>query len=763
MPSSSRCRLLFWPAPGWVLLLSLPAQASPPSLEANTFFEERIRPLLVRRCLPCHGPQKQRSGLRLDSPAALRRGGEHGPALDPAKPDGSLLLRVIGPGEPFAMPPRDKLPERERADLAAWVRMGAPWPDSTGSVRPGPEDRRDKPGGSPERDFWAFRKPVEPPLPPVRNRAWVQTPLDQFVLAGLEVHGLEPAPPADRRTLLRRVTYDLIGLPPTPKELAAFLADDRPYAFARVVERLLASPRYGERWGRHFLDVARYADSNGMDENLAFANAWRYRDYVIDAFNRDKPYDQFVVEQLAGDLLPPDPDPAVNSRRLIATGFLCLGPKMLAEDDPVKMEMDIIDEQVDTVGRAFLGLTLGCARCHDHKFDPIPTADYYSLAGIFKSTKTMENFTVVARWQERPIASAAGQQRQAAQEKTAPPDAAMAVAEGKVGNLRIHLRGNHLTLGPEVPRRFPRILAGEQQTPLDGGQSGRLQLARWLTRPEHPLTARVLVNRLWRWHFGTGLVRSADNFGQLGERPDNQALLDYLAVRFVRDGWSIKTLHRLIVLSSTYQMSGRAGDKVLRADPENRLSGRRERRRLEAEAVRDALLAVSGRLDVTVGGSLLQTKNRGYVASTFSVNPTNYASNRRSVYLPVIRSALYEVFQAFDFADPSVPNGERATTTVAPQALFMMNSPLVQTAARDFAALLLARKDLEEAGRVRLAYEQAYGRPAEPHEIERALTFVRQRERMLAAEMVPFIERRLRAWQGLCRVILAANEFVYVE
>jgi hypothetical protein len=574
-----------------------------------------------------------------------------------------------------------------------------------------------------------------------------------------------------------------------------------------VVDRLLASPAYGERWGRHWLDVARYADSNGMDENLAMANAWRYRDYVVAAFNEDKPYDRFVREQIAGDLLPAAND-AASFEHVIATGFLSLGPKMLAEDDPVKMQMDIVDEQIDTVGRTFLGLTLGCARCHAHKFDPIPTEDYYALAGIFKSTKTMDTFTVVARWHERPVAARAEVERQQAHdrrigeqkaaigrlekhangrlpsepralgatlaelkrlrddlatlEKARPqvPEA-LAVEEGTVGNVRVHLRGSHLTLGKEVSRQFPRILAGTAPTAIGEKQSGRLQLAEWLTRPDHPLTARVLVNRLCHHHFGAGLVRTPDNFGKLGDRPVHQPLLDWLAVRFVEGGWSVKAMHRLLMLSSTYQMSTAYDEQAASADPDNRLHWRMNRRRLEAEAVRDALLAVSGRLDRTMGGSLFQGGNRAYVPGYPNSSYDKYDFNRRSVYLPVIRSDLYPVFQAFDFADPSVPNGVRAVTTVAPQALFMMNSKLMREQSRHLAEVLLGRRDLDDAGRIRVAYERAYGRPPSAAETGRALDFVRRCEQ--AAADVAAGARPLRAWQSLCRVLLAANEFIYVE
>jgi mono/diheme cytochrome c family protein len=774
-----------------------------PSPAALDFFEKRVRPLLAARCYSCHGPDsKARGGLRVDSLAGLLRGGDHGPALVPGKPEDSLLVSAVNHGDVVKMP-KNKLPPQEIADLTAWVKMGAPWPDAV--ARAGPAEAAGKPlFTAAQRNFWAFRAPVRPPVPAVRDRSWPRSPLDAFILAKLEEQGLRPAPLADKRTLIRRATFDLLGLPPSPEEVNAFLADDSPEAFARVVDRLLASPQYGERWGRHWLDVARYADSNGMDENLAQANAYRYRDYVVNAFNRDVGYDQFIREQLAGDLLSPLAPGGRGAGgegepRLIATGFLALGPKMLAEDDPVKMEMDIIDEQVDMVGRVFLGLTLGCARCHDHKFDPIPTADYYALAGIFKSTKTMENFRVVARWYERPLASKEETEAHAAHrkkidekkaeiarltkekdqkpdelkrlrddlaalEKSLPPlPEAMGVTEGTVTNLRIHLRGNHLTLGQEVPRQFPRILAGERQTPIAGKQSGRLQLAEWLTRPDHPLTARVLVNRVWHWHFGAGLVRSTDNFGTLGDRPVNQPLLDWLAVRFVEGGWSLKRLHREIMLSCTYQMSSTYDDKAAVADPENRLHWHWRRRRLEAEALRDAILAVSGSLDLKMGGSLFQGANRAYVPGYPNSTYDRYDFNRRSIYLPVIRSDLYSVFQAFDFADPSTSNGERAVTTVAPQALFLMNGKLVAEQTKHLAKALLARHDLDDAGRVRLVYERAFARPATERETERALAFLQRAEATLRSEKVAEDEGRLRAWQSLCRVLLATSEFLYVE
>jgi len=1085
-----------------------PAAAATSDPKALEFFENKVRPLLAERCLECHGPEKQKANLRLDSLAAILKGGDSGPALVAGKPDESLLVQAIGYTSDIKMPPKSKLPDREIADLTQWVKFGAPWPNSQPNGEP-----TTKPAGpqitAEQRAFWAFQLVIEPAVPEVKRHEWPRSAIDHFVLARLEAAGLEPAPPANKRTLIRRATFDLTGLPPTVEEVNAFLADESNDAFARVVDRLLASPRYGERWGRHWLDVARFADSNGLDENLAYANAYRYRDYVIDAFNRDKPFDRFVQEQIAGDLLTPE-SPDRPFEGLIATGFLCLGAKMLAEDDPVKMQMDIIDEQVDTIGRAFLGLTLGCARCHDHKFDPIPTDDYYGLAGIFKSTKTMANFSVVASWQERPLATPeairaqqehqqkitnkqgevnllvdkankqllgdarahAGdylaaaflQQEWAALLKTARPvnadpqanasrgarvieaedytrgnaqkdstgygqgigviynkgelpnvaeydvsietagifqleiryaaaesravqlsingellkadaagrvtgswnpdtqtweivglfplkagvntirleraqpfphidklalvsglDAAgkplplpappedgyrlksdvigqwvqaleqsatdpqspfnvwhawrkdgklpaadssplaarfadlnpksshevaarygrlfaeaeeawkklesvpadkprtalddpalealrqflydpkgalaapknfeklypaeeqaqlaalqkevkglqetlpklpetMAVSEDKIENLRVHLRGSHLTLGDAVPRRFPRVFSVDEPASLDAAGSGRRQLAEWLVRPEHPLTSRVMVNRVWLWHFGEGLVRSPDNFGTLGERPTHPELLDWLARRFVEQGWSLKALHRLIMLSSTYQMSAASNARAAQLDPENRLWWRVNRRRLEAEALRDGLLAACGELDLTMSGSMLPTKNHDYVTGTGSFLPPNlYTSRRRSIYLPVVRSALYDVFQSFDFADPSVMSGRRDTTTVAPQALFMMNSQLVLQSTRSWAQRLVQSPLADDAARVGAIYETAYARPATANESSRALQFVEKYREAEIARQTPPDEAHLRAWQSLCRAVLSANEFVYIE
>jgi mono/diheme cytochrome c family protein len=791
-----------------------------PTAEDLRFFETNVRPVLANHCYKCHGAEKQESDLRLDTFGGMMTGGAAGPAIVSGEPAKSLLVSAIGyQDKDLRMPPDKKLTDRQIADITRWVKLGAPHPNADG-ISPQPLAKIDIEKG---RQFWAFRPPVDPSIPSVLDKSWPTSPLDHFILAQSESNGLAPAPPADKRTLIRRATFDLTGLPPTPAEIVAFLMDDSPLAFAKVVDRLLDSPHYGERWGRHWLDVARYADSNGLDENIAHGNAWRYRDYVIAALNDDKPYNQFLVEQLAGDLLPPTDNLAIRHERLIATGFLSLGPKVLAEVDETKMEMDIVDEQIDTVGRALMGLTLGCARCHDHKFDPLPTEDYYALAGIFKSTRTMEHFKKIARWYENSLATdddlasksayekkvaekknevqqvveAANERLKAASEKAAtlPKDAeslypeetkaelkrlrdelaqleksaplmstAMGVTEGNVADVAVHVRGSHLTLGNVVPRHVPQVLCatGSASAPFETAHSGRLQLAQWLIDEKHPLTSRVMVNRIWRWHFGEGLVRSTDNFGKLGERPVNPPLLDWLALRFIDSGWSIKSMHRLMMLSSTYRMSSRFDDRAAQIDPENRLQWRANVRRLEAEAIRDSLLAVSGTLDRTMGGSLLHVPNREFLFNHTSQDHTKYDSLRRSIYLPVIRNHLYDVFQLFDYSEASVSTSSRTTSTVAPQALFMLNSDFMQQSAKSLAAELLSH-DADDAARIRLLYLKTYGRPPSENEVARARSLVEKVEQSFEDGELSDEPRQLRAWSLLCQVIVAANEFVYIK
>ncbi len=794
------------------------AAAADAGSEPLAFFEKHIRPVLVEHCYSCHSGEalragKLKGGLRVDLRQTLRQGGDSGkPSVVPGKPESSLLITALSHGNSdLQMPPKNRLPEATLARFREWVLMGAPDPRE-GQAQAAAPARLDL---AKARAFWSLKPPVEPALPVVRNGAWPRSPLDRFILAGLEAAGFKPAAPADKRALIRRATYDLTGLPPTQDEVDAFAADTTPEAFSKVVDRLLASPRYGEKWGRHWLDLARYADSNGMDENLAYIHAWRYRNYVIDAFNTDKPYDQFVREQVAGDLIPAaaGESAARTHERWVATGFLCLGPKMLAEDDGRKMEMDIIDEQLDTVGRAFLGLSLGCARCHDHKYDPVTARDYYALAGIFKSTQTMENFKVVAVWHERelitpPLASLrerhgallnaqrqviaaqveafnqellvgkslpalpakpeehySASMRQTLKElrdalarmEKAPPDIprAMTVRDGAVQDLRVHLRGNYLTLGEPAPRALPEVFATQAAMPTNA--SGRLQLAQWLAHPENPLTARVMANRIWQGHFGEGLVRSPDDFGRQGDAPTHPELLDWLSRRFVASGFSIKAMHRLIMNSATYQMGAAHDAKAAARDPESRLRWRFARRRLQAEEVRDSLLHAAGLLREGVRGPMLSHKPREYVTATGPKN-VRFEFDSRSVYLPVVRSAMYEVMAAFDFGDPAVVQGRRASTTVAPQALFMMNSELVQQASRQVAAQLGAGGPADEAGRVRALYRRLFQREPTAEEIQECAAHLAACRADGAA-----VDSEARAWQSLTRVLLAANEFIFVE
>ena len=616
-----------------------PAEKVQFSDEDLSFFESKIRPLLIEKCGDCHGPDEQESALRVDTWVGIAEGGKGGPLVMPGKPDSSLLIVAVNyQDNDLRMPPDGRLSKQEVADLKRWIEIGAPHPDRLNSTTTIQPRRASEIDFESAREFWSLQPVKRPTVPASDGSGRAQTDIDRFVLAKLAEKGLDLSASTDRTTLIRRLTFDLTGLPPTPEDVAAFVADESPDAVDRLIDRLLLSPDYGQRWGRFWLDVARYADSNGLDENVAHGNAWRYRDYVIDAFNSGMPYDQFLTEQIAGDLLPVDEsDPnaaAVRNRRLIATGYLALGPKVLAEPDATKLEMDLIDEQIDSLGKGILGVALGCARCHDHKFDPIAQADYYALAGVFKSTRVMENFTKVARWQENEVpmpsdlerktqhdAVVAGQKQKIESllaearkvaladlpECTEPPkDAelekkfpketqerlkkernqlkelekenaaliptAMGAKEADVQNVAVHLRGSHLTLGDVVPRRVPEVFQAGELSEFSPQNSGRQELARWLTSPDNPLTPRVMVNRIWRWHFGTGLVASPDNFGLLGERPSHPELLDWLAAEFVESGWSIQHIQRLILRSAVYQQgSHSANSTTAAADPENRL------------------------------------------------------------------------------------------------------------------------------------------------------------------------------------------------
>ena len=757
-------------------------------------FEKKVRPLLVERCVKCHGPETSRSSLRLDSYEGAIKGGKRGAALVPNAPAESLLLKVVRRQGDLKMPPDGPLSTREISDLELWIKQGAVYPKSNKIVR-----------GTAEH--WSFQPIKQHSVPKVKDSAWVRNPIDAFILSKLETAGIAPSKQADKRTLIRRVSFDLTGLPPTLSESALYLADDSANAYENMVNRYLASPSYGERWGRHWLDVARYADSNGLDENVAHGNAWRYRDYVVESFNKNVPYNQFISEQIAGDLLPYKSDSEKHAH-LIATGYLTLGPKVLAEVDKQKMEMDIIDEQIDTMGKTFLGLTLGCARCHDHKFDPILTADYYSLAGVFKSTKTMESLVTIAKWNENPLANEKEtaqlkeytakvaeskkkaddfleEQRKAlasekkltpkeieallkdepkaslkklrdataALEKAAPElPSAMGVTEGKVTDVAIHIRGNTDRLGKVMPRAVPVVLAKANAPAFSEKSSGRLELANWIASPSNPLTSRVMVNRVWRWHFGRGIVPTPDNFGLLGTNPTHPELLDWLANNFIQSNWSIKDLHKTIMFSNTYKQASTLIPASDEKDSSCNLYWRFVPKRLEGEVLRDSLLQVSDQLDKTMGGSLLQVKNRAFFFDHTSKDMTKYDSNRRSLYLPVVRNNLFVVFSLFDSTDAAVPNGDRANTTIAPQALFFLNSKLVLDTAE-----LLAQKAIQKAptaeAQVLYLYENILGRTPTLDEANRAKDFLFQALKL--SENNP-----VKAMAALAQILVSSNEFV---
>jgi hypothetical protein len=707
------------------------ADDPPVKAEARDFFEKSVRPLLATHCFECHGPGKQRGGLRLDGRAALLAGGDSGPALVPGQPDKSLLLKAVHYQTELKMPPKGPLTPAQIALLTTWIRQGAPWPE-VAAVRPPAKE----PGlriTPKDRSFWSFQPVANPPVPAVRARDWPRATLDAFVLARLEAAGLSPSAAADRRTLIRRATFDLTGLPPTPQEVEAFLADHSPDAFARVVDRLLASPHYGERWARHWLDIARYGEDQAHTfQARKYPQGFRYRDWLIRAFNEDMPYDGFIRAQLAADLL----DGPQRLEHLPALGFFALGPVYYG--DPKRL--DQIDDRIDTLTRGFLGLTVACARCHDHKYDPISTRDYYALAGVFASTDYVE-ISLEPGKEGQPIAPAPKGKNKGKKGAVAKGPFIHSLRDlERPTNMRVHIRGNAATLGEEAPRRFMPILMHDEPPPFTRG-SGRLELADAITTRDNPLTARVIVNRVWQHHFGKGLVRTPSNFGALGERPTHPELLDHLATRFVANGWSLKWLHREIMLSATYQLSSRQEARQQEVDPENRLLWRANRRRLEVEAWRDAILAVSGKLDRTVGGS--------------SSDLASAENRRRTLYGVVSRHELNPLLRLFDFPDPNITSGERTVTTVPLQQLFVLNSEFMVQNAKALAARLRASAG-DDVSRIRQAFWLLYGRPVTDRELRLGLAFVTGAE-------TPGRAPTLTRWEQYAQVLLSTNELLYVD
>lgn len=940
--------------------------------EGVAFFEARIRPVLVKECYSCHSAESKglKGGLRLDHRAGILTGGDSGPALVPGKPEESLILEALRQQEGLAMPPKGKLPERVIDDFSRWITIGAPDPRTNSKTTAStPKPSIDLEAG---RKHWAYQ-PIKNHHPPLvsnttRDDHGPLNSIDAFLLHRLQARELQPNPEADPRTLARRAYFDLLGRPPTPEEIDDYLADDSrtPAAFEALVDRLLASPQFGERWGRHWLDVARFAESLTL-RGFILKEAWRYRDYVIESFNHDRPFRQFVVEQLAGDLLPAT-SLDDQRRQAIAVTFLTLGNTNLEEQDKKQLEMDVVDEQLDTLGKAFLAQTIGCARCHDHKFDPIPTRDYYALAGILKNTQLLEHANV-SKWIESPlpmpperelaaklheqkvaaleaqikqqrtrsksfaeqlvnkeakilaaadlpgvvvddaqatrvgawkesnfsgsfigvgyihddnsgkgektltfapelprattyevwlayspgksrasnvsvtIFSADGEKTTTVDMKAAPRIAGrflslgrhrferngqgfvlvsnegtsghvtadavvflpadqlaqaantgaervnskakeksvvaksksadttdslerleadlktlkaqgarremvMAVKESaKISDTQVHIRGSVHTLGEPAPRGVLRVATWGQPPTMPSDHSGRLELAEWMVDSRaNPLTARVIVNRVWHWLFGEGLVRTTDNFGTTGETPSHPELLDALAARFVALGWSTKSLIREIMLSHAYRQSSADQTAALASDPENRLLWRMNRRRLEAECLRDAMLCASGNLSTELSGANFPddlAADYGFQASDL----------RRSVYTPVFRNAMPEIFEVFDFADPSIVVGRRNTSTVAPQALFLMNHPFVSEEAEKTARRLLARTDLTEPSRVDWMYQLILGRPPSAAEQALAIAFV--------SPATPGRDEPRAAWTALVQSLFASMDFRY--
>ncbi len=931
--------------------------AAAPTADQLEFFEKKIRPVLAQHCYSCHSEESRQvqANLWLDTRDGIRRGGDSGPSVVPGKPAESQLLDALR-FESFEMPPSGKLSDAVIADFEKWIAMGAPDPREGKAVITQDIDLEQG------RRFWAFR-PLQFTVPTPADD-WPRSDIDRFLLAAMHKAGLEPVADADRRTLIRRAYFDLLGLPPTPQEVEKFVADKSPEAFAQLVDRLLALPAFGERWGRHWLDVARFAESSGGGRPLLFPNAWRYRDYIIRAFNTDKPFDRFVQEHLAGDLI--SGTPAEQADGLTAAGFLALGPHNYETQDKELLRMDIVDEQLDTIGKAMLGLTIGCARCHDHKFDPIPTRDYYALAGIFRSTKSLTpgnvsgwveqmlplkpeheqaiqafeaakapleqqlkklqaqlkrldaqlpppsaNVTLAgivldnvqaelvgswqesssnrsfvglgyihdqnqakgakrviyraelpaagqyevrvtyspgsnratnvpitiehaggeagvnidqkkqppidgvsvslgkfsfaagqravvtigtegtsgvviadavqflptvelaARPQEKPAADPVEKARQAeiraqreatnaqltqlqsklaALQKKAPnvPKVMCVQDEAETGDYKVCIRGNVHNLGADVPRGFLQVLSQESPT-IPAGQSGRLELAAWLTSAENPLPARVMVNRIWQHLFAHGLVRTVDNFGVMGDRPSHDQLLDYLAARFKALGWSTKQVIREIMLSRAYQLESAASPAALRADPENRLLSHQNRRRVQGEVLRDTVLVLAGQLEPKFGGPSMRpgtTAELGY----------EFREHWRSVYLPVFRDTPMDVLEVFDFADPNVVQGQRNVSTRSTQALLMMNSPFIIDRAQASAAELLAQPELSLGDRIDYVYQSALGRS--PHSAERELS----REYLQPWEKAAVEPReRLAQWTRFYQAVWSSIDFRYVD
>lgn len=824
------------------------------SQEQRTFFEQKIRPILVTHCYECHSSSTEASGdLLLDSRTGLLQGGASGAAVVPKNPQRSLLLATLKYSDPdLSMPPPEnggKLPQSVIEDFERWILMGAPDP------RVDEVDHVATYDSEAAKDWWSYQPLTQPAIPSFDNSRWPITDIDRFVLANLESQGLVPVETADKAALLRRVFLDLAGLPPTPRLQREFEASNDPEMYTRIVDWLLEQPQFGQRWGRHWLDVARYAESTGRGLNLTTPEAWRYRDYVIQSLNDDKPFDDFIREQIAGDLMP-STDEAQRVERLIATGFLAVGPKEINQSDPRQFAVDLADEQIDAVSQAFLGMTISCARCHDHKFDPITQVDYTAIAGIFLSTETHYGTPGGVRARNasdlipvsselrldtlgRTIAPDDYRQKQqqlagirsrldAALQSRAPrrrqgvsnqppansgseisgfdivrmmtrakqlevelaafnpdgsarplvmgvtdkparlpnegrprqrtgvggPNASTRTSSGfeLIADSPLFLRGSIENEADRVARGLPEFLAQGTSQQIPANQSGRLQLANWIASSDNRLTSRVIVNRVWYWLMGSGLVETVDNFGASGAVPSDPKLLDYLATRFMEEGWSIKRLIREIVLSRVYQLDTKHNPNNFAIDPDNRSYWRANSRRLDAESIRDGVLWASGNLklesvagspiahagDGPIGGDRMQAIREEEIANAQGLH--------RSVYLPIARGVQPEFLSIFDFANPNTVLGARSTTIVPSQSLYLMNSEFMQDQSQDMARRVMEQDGFEN--RFELACRLVYCRAPHPEELE-------------AAKRFPHDD--LADWTSICRVLLSSAEFIFVD
>jgi hypothetical protein len=854
------------------------AHAADPPPDGIHFFEKRIRPLLAEHCYECHSTaaKKAKGGLRLDFRVGWEKGGDSGPAIVPGKPDDSLLIKGVRHWDKeFKMPPDKPLTPAQVADLVQWVKLGAPDPRTNAPTATATVAAKPTYGVSVEegRKHWAYQPVKAQPLPKLKDKAWPRNEVDHFTLARMEKAGVTPAPDADSRSLIRRLTFDLTGLPPTAEETEAFVREaassigNRPSAIANAIDRLLASPHYGERWGRHWLDVVRYADTCGNASDYPVPQAYKYRNYVIKAFNDDKPYDHFIREQLASDLLPPDPKSQTQDP--IPTGYLAIARHFGGGKGEPHLT---IEDSIENMGRAFLGLSLSCARCHDHKFDPVAMPDYYALYGILSSTTfphpgsegmnrpkdlvalgpQAEVAAATKAWKEqltaldadvkkaetvkaeadklpadapdkkakvdeatKAVAAAKAKQKQLSE--TVPYELAYAVADSKPANARLHVRGDPTRLGEEVPRRFIQVLGG-QPLPKDCGNSGRLDLANWIADSANPLTARVMMNRLWQHHFGRGLVTTPNDFGTRGQPPTHPELLDFLAKKLIESGWSVKAMHKLILTSRTWQLASGAdlitpaahslspiggegkGEGAKRAttktftphpnplpsegrgssffglfgkskaapastfaantakDPSNTLWWRADRRRLDAESIRDALLFVSGDLDETTGGAHPFPPVHTWGFTQHNQFFASYDNRQRTVYQMQQRLRKHPFLALFDGADPNSSTATREPSTTPLQSLFMMNDPFAHAQAAKFAARV-QHGEPDEARQIERAFLALYARPPQPDELAMATDYLANFRAKLAAKKLPADQ----AWPSLARALLGANEFLYID